>query len=397
MASKDSWRVSVVTETYPPEINGVARTVHQLVEGMRARGHHVDVTRPRQAHESDLQVSATGSRDVLTRGFQLPQYPDLRVGWTMPSALVARWIDARPDLIHIATEGPLGWAACRAARALDIPLSSDFRTNFDVYSRHYGVGFLEPIVRSYLRRFHNQTQLTMVPNAGLKSKLQAQGFKRLQVVGRGVDSAAFSPDHRRSLWRTAWGADENTPVFLSVGRLAAEKNLELLHRCWSAIRAHEPSAKLVVVGNGPMRERMQAQLIDAIFLGAQCGQDLAEIYASSDIFLFPSLSETYGNVVPEAMASGLAVLAFDEAAAHEWIVHERNGAVVPSGQSDAFIQLACELATQPKWCHELQAHARATALKRDWGAIFENIEDHWRRLLPRERIDAQRFSEFHFG
>ena len=398
MAMNQSWRVAVVTETYPPEINGVARTIHLLVEGMRARGHHVEVTRPRQPHEAkDGLHGVAAQRDRLTRSVCLPRYPELRMGWESINTLLERWIDDRPDLVHIATEGPLGWAACHAARTLDIPVSSDFRTNFDVYSKHYGTGWLAPVIRRYLRHFHNMTQLTMVPNAGLKNKLTAQGFRRLKVIGRGVDSSVFSPDHRRIGLRDAWGVGSTAPVFLSVGRLAAEKNLELLLQSWAAICSHEPSAKLVIVGDGPMRARVQAQLTDAIFLGAQRGQALSEIYASSDVFLFPSLSETYGNVVPEAMASGLAVLAFDEAAAHEWINHEVNGVVVPSGDRDVFIQLACELATNPQWRDELRTQARLEAKRRDWNAIFEAIENHWRQLLPRERLDAQHFSEFHFG
>jgi glycosyltransferase involved in cell wall biosynthesis len=164
-----------------------------------------------------------------------------------------------------------------------------------------------------------------------------------------------------------------------------------------AIRAHEPNAKLVIVGDGPMREQVQSQFTGAHCVGVQRGEALAATYASSDVFLFPSLSETYGNVVPEAMASGLAVLAFDEAAAHEWIEPDVSGVVVPSGHSDAFVQLACELATRPEWRESLRRQARQAAMQRDWQAIFETVESHWHDLLPREKLETQPFSAFHFG
>ncbi|MEO0004207.1 MAG: hypothetical protein RLZZ22_1899, partial [Pseudomonadota bacterium] len=339
-----SLRVALVTETYPPEVNGVALTIDRLARGLRARQHDLQLVRPRQAAVD----AGPGEQDpigpVLMRGLPIPRYPHLRMGLPAKRALLGLWTRRRPDLVHIATEGPLGWSALQAARKLRLPVSTDFRTNFHAYSRHYGIGWLQKPIAAYLRRFHNQADCTMVPTASLRAELEAMGFERLLVVARGVDTQRFDAARRSAALRASWGAGEGEQVLLSVGRLAPEKNLELLLRSYQAMRQLKPALRLVVVGDGPDRAALQQRCPEVVLVGSRSGTDLAEHYASADCFLFPSLTETYGNVTPEALASGLALLAYDYAAAAELIRHGENGLLAPVGDPDAFVRRAIDLA-----------------------------------------------------
>ncbi len=382
-AARASLRVAVVTETYPPEINGVARTLARLVGALQERGHAVQLIRPRQAPDR-LQV---GLRDpleeVLVRGLPIPQYPHLRMGLPAKKALVAQWTLVRPDLVHIATQGPLGWSALQAARKLRLPICTDFRTNFDAYSRHYGMGWLQKPIAAYLRKFHNQAHATTVPTEALKTALEANRFERLQVVARGVDVASFNPGFRDPQLRATWGAGEQDCVALYVGRLAAEKNLGLLARSFEAMKKANPGIRLVVVGDGPAGGELLARCPDALLVGSQTGTTLSRHYASADCFVFPSLTETYGNVTPEAMASGLAVLAYDHAAASDLIRSGQNGLLAPAGDETGFIQRAIRLATDPALVAALREPASASVAERDWSRIAEQMERLWLDLMNR--------------
>ncbi len=377
--SRPSLRVAVVTETYPPEVNGVALTVDRLVRGLQERQHDVQLVRPRQTL-LDSAGQDGGLEQVLTRGLPIPRYPHLRLGLPAKRALLALWTKQRPDIVHVATEGPLGWSALQAARKLKLPISSDFRTNFHAYSRHYGIGWLQKPIAAYLRKFHNLTHCTMVPTPGLKCELEHMGFERMLVVARGVETQRFDPSHRSDALRAHWGVQPDDPVVLSVGRLAAEKNLALLAQAYHAMREANPRTRLVVVGDGPEREHLAALCPQALLVGALGGAELAQHYASADIFLFPSLTETYGNVTPEALASGLAVLAFDYAAATELIQHGRNGLLAPLGDEAAFVRRAADLAVSPALVARLRLGARDSTQALDWGLIVSQVENIWGRL-----------------
>ena len=365
-------RIACVTETYPPEVNGVAMTVARLVQGLRARHHAVQVVRPRQAGDTAAALSADG--DVLVRGVPIPRYEGLKMGLPCTGRLVKLWKRERPDVVHIATEGPLGRSALLAAKALGLPVCSEFRTNFHAYSQHYGLGFLQRIILGYLRRFHNATQCTMVPTQALHDDLKKQGFRDLLTVARGVDVRRFDAAHRSDALRAQWGAGPDDLVVTCVGRLAPEKNLATLVTAFETIRRDQPRARLVLVGDGPMRRELEARCPDAIFAGQRIGDDLATHYASADLFLFPSITETFGNVTTEAMASGLAVVAFDYAAAQRLIRQGENGALAPYNDTAAFVATAARTAADLANCRVLGTRARASVMALDWDSIAAQVE-----------------------
>ncbi len=366
-------RIAFVTETYPPEVNGVALTVARLVDGLRQRGNEVQLLRPRQPGDAGRTGMAPDGA-VLLQGAPIPCYPHLRMGLPALRRLHALWSRRRPDIVHVATEGPLGWSAVRVARRLGLPLSSDFRTNFQAYSAHYRMGWLRGAILGYLRRFHNDTGCTMVPTEALRGELQDAGFERLAVVARGVDTQLFSPARRSQDLRRRWGVGDGERVALYVGRLAAEKNLDLLLHAHAAMRHHDPALRLVLVGDGPLGESLRQRCPDAVFAGQRRGADLAAHYASSDLFVFPSLTETFGNVTPEAMASGLPVLAFDHAAAGQLIEHGVSGWLAPHGDATGFLALAGLAARDAALGRQVGRVARQAALELSWEGIARQVE-----------------------
>lgn len=373
-------RISYVTETYPPEINGVSLSVERCVRFLRERGHAVELIRPRQAGETPRD----DAEEWRCAGLALPMYRELRCGLARTSTLCRRFARNRPDLVHVATPGPLGRAAALAAHRLGIPLSTDFRTNFHAYSRYYGLAWLERPIRAHLRRLHNLGWCTFVPSRSVLVTLAADGFERLELLGRGVDTRRFSPAHRDPQLRAEWGVvAENERVLLYVGRLAAEKNVRLALRAHQVVCQQHRGSRLVVVGDGPLRRQLEREFPAARFVGAQRGEALARHYASADLFLFPSESETFGNVTLEAMASGLAVIAFDEAAAGDHILHRRNGFTVPSGDYGGFVEAvrwACEMSDAR--LTELRCAARDSALRLGWDDVLGRFEHQLLSLRP---------------
>jgi glycosyltransferase involved in cell wall biosynthesis len=350
--------VALVTETYPPEVNGVALTVQGLHNGLAAAGHRVSLVRPRQRGETpscDLDT-------LLVGGAPIPRYPELRFGLPAGGALSRRWGSDRPDAVYVATEGPLGWSALRSARRLGIPIASGFHTRFDDYMRRYGVPFLAPVALRWMRRFHNRADGTLVPTRELEAFLASHGFRRLHRLGRAVDGGNFDPARRDPALRREWGLGEHDLAVIHVGRIAAEKNLPLLVESFAAIQRQHPTAKLVVVGDGPERAPLQRAHPQYVFAGVRRGADLGRHYASGDLFLFPSLSETFGNVTLEAMASGLPVVAFDYGAAREYIVDGEHGLTAAVDRPTDFLAAACRLAGDPALRQRMAAAGRHRVL-----------------------------------
>lgn len=373
-----------VTETYPPEVNGVALTTARTVAHLRGAGHRVHLVRPRQRGEAPRD----DAEEWRCPGGPIPMYPELRYGLATRGVLRRRWRALAPALVHVATPGPLALAALAAARAEGIPTSADFRTNFHAYSRHYRLGWLEPVVLRWLRRLHDQADCNFVPTPALAAELAAAGFRRLAVSGRGVDSALFDPARRDPALRARWGAADGDRVLLHVGRLAAEKNVALALQAWERLRARRPGLRMVVVGDGPQRTALQRAHPQAAFVGLHTGEDLAAHYASADAFAFPSLTDTFGNVTLEALASGLAYAAFDTAAAAVHVVDGDNGWLARPGDAAGFDAALGAAVDQAAPGSVLRRRARETALAADWSAVLQRFEGALRGVAERRPAGA---------
>lgn len=381
--------ICVLSDTYPPEVNGVALTLARLVDGLKVCGHAVSVVCPRQWSADGTR----GGRDpemTLVRGVPLPGYKGLHVGLPAGGLLRECWRQHRPDVVYVATEGALGWSAVRTAQRLGIPVLSGFHTNFHSYSRHYRAGWLQHLVALYLRWFHNRTTGTLVPSIDLRDRLHACGFKNVSVLGRGVDSQLFTPARRCQALRETWGVSEHDLVVLYVGRVAPEKNLGLAIAAYRAMQANSKSIKFVIVGDGPQRAMLQKDHPDLLFCGVHRGEQLARHYASADVFLFPSDTETFGNVTVEAMASGLVVVAYDYAAAHMHITHGKTGVLVPYGDPEAFVATATDLAREPQALPRMRCQAREYAATLGWQCVVQQFEMLLTGVLAKPRTAYSR-------
>jgi glycosyltransferase involved in cell wall biosynthesis len=372
-ATRPSLRIAVVTETWPPEVNGVAMTLAKLVQGLSHRNHDVQLIRPRQT-KTDSPMSDSSLEEVLMRGMPIPRYPELKLGLPSKKTLVKTWTLRRPDVVHIATEGPLGWSALQAAKVLKLPVTSDFRTNFQSYSKHYGVGWLRKPIVAYLRKFHNATACTMVPTRELMRTLSQNGFANLKVVSRGVDTKLFNISKRDTSLRSSWGATDDTKVLISVGRMAPEKNLDQVLKTYEALKVTGLAFKLVMVGDGPLKEQFQKRYPEIIFPGMLSQSNLAAYYASSDLFIFPSQTETFGNVTLEALASGIPVLAFDCAAARDWVQTGVNGWLVAENNPEGFAAQAVTIFKSKDLLDQITQSTRQQVVHLDWDQIAEQVE-----------------------
>lgn len=271
-------RLVIITDAWHPQVNGVVRTLAKTCELMAARGYEVIVLSP-----GDY------------RSFPCPTYPEIRLALTTPGAIRKRLVELAPDFVHIATEGPLGMMAHHACRKMGWCFTTSFHTRFAEYLRQR---MPVPLSWTYafLRRFHNAAFHTLVPTASIRDDLVARGFTALSLWTRGVDRDLFHP-------RAELETDLNKPVFICVGRVATEKNLEAF------LELDLPGTKLVV-GDGPALDDLKRRFPRAVYVGKKEGEQLARAYASANVFVFPSRTDTFGLVLLEAIASGLPVAAF---------------------------------------------------------------------------------------
>lgn len=377
----------IVTETWLPDINGVASSMFQIVQQLKQLGHHITLIRPAQPAEIEREWQQTGgnllavSQDTQVQSLPIPYYPHLRMGLPCYRLLRQQFAKLRPDIVHIVTEGPLGLAALLAAKRQRLKVTAGYHTSFHDFSRYFGWTLVSLPMLGYLKRFHNACHATCVPSQTTQTQLEGFGFKRLYQVGRGVDSHKFSPNHRSTNLRQQWQAGNETTVLLCVSRVSPEKGIETVIKGFKALQLEQlhRHVKLVIVGDGPDKARLEqlyGQDTDIIFAGFKTGNDLAEHYASCDAFVFASQVETFGNVVTEAMASGLPVFAYHDAAA-ALLVDDNCGKTVALGDEQGFIDMVKNLPKQ----QQLE-RMRLTACKKVAGFS-------WQR--PAEQLQAMFF------
>ncbi len=366
-------RIAIITENFLPKLDGVTRTLAKLLEHLQLTGHEVMLLGP----DSGMEEYA-GAEIVGTAGLPFPFYPELKFNFFRP-LFMRRLGEFHPDIIHLVDPVILGATGLAAARFFNVPLVSSYHTNLAAYCEHFGFSLLTRPMWSYNRFVHSQCSLTFCPSPSTAAMLRLEGFEHLRIWPRGVDTTIFKPERRSSALRTSWLGEESDgkTVLLYVGRVSWEKNLRLLVQAYRVM--NHSNCHLVIVGEGPASLEMQQELagLPVTFTGYLTGEALATAYASSDVFAFPSRTETFGQVVLEAMASGLPVVGLIAEGVCDLVESERTGLLVPDShiqEDDQVVRYRTQLEsliqnTQKR--QEMSGAALIDARKRSW---FEAME-----------------------
>jgi glycosyltransferase involved in cell wall biosynthesis len=374
-------RIALVTDTYLPQINGVTTVVRRIADTTRAAGHAVAVVAPRYPHGSG--GDGGGGPELRVPSLPFPPYPSIRLSYPFRSH-VAHFLDHfAPDLIHAATEGPLGVIGRRYALDRGLPLVTSFHTDFPQYARDYGLGVLTPLVWRWLVHFHRPARMIQTPGIAVRDELVRRGLRNTVVWGRGVDARHFRPDRRHGGWRRWMAGADDTVIVLHVGRLASEKNLRVLVDAWNrARRCLGPRATFVIAGEGPEARYVAAHAPFARQLGFLDRDTLADLYASADLCVLPSRTETCGLVALEAMASGLPVIAADAGGLAESVRQEENGLLVRPDDARGFSHAIVALALDAGRRRVLAVGARRTAERRDLRSEDQELLRQYTALAP---------------
>jgi len=346
----------------------------QLCQGLQRFGHKILLVRPIQ---KAICTEFLPEQECLVMSQPIPKYPSVQFGWPQYLKVSKAFEQFAPDVVHIVTEGPLGLTALQAAKSKKIAVSSGFHSAFQDFSRFFDLAFLVKPIQRYLTWFHNSTDVTCVPSQYTEQALRGFGVTcPLVVVGRGVDTAKFSPKHRSQQLRQQWGVDADTRVMLYVGRLSPEKEIDVLIKAFHAWQRQQgANTKFVIVGDGPDRIRLSklARSEDIIFTGSLSGKNLSAAYASADVFAFASQADTFGNVVLEAIASGLPVIAYDYVCAHQHVKHGVTGWLSPLGQTADLTQSICHLPALPE-LRQMGILASETVQETSWQFPVQQLE-----------------------
>lgn len=364
-------RIALFTDTYAPHVNGVARTLQRLVRNAARSGHEVALVTPDTGGRADPDARL----HVQLRGIPLPMYPELQISRPLGNSGAQELRAFAPDVVHAATELTIGWSGVRWAKDLGIPLVTSFHTKFPAYLSGYGLARLEPTAWGYLRTFHAHSIRTFCPSRETLGELRENGFQgRIDIWSRGVDSDQFNPG-RRCLSLRRELSPKADRIALYVGRLAPEKRVDLLLDAWNeASGALGGRSALWIVGDGPAASGLKARAPDdVLFTGYLHGDKLARAYASADVFVFPSDTETFGNVVLEAMASGLPSIVPDRGGAAELVRPARDGILFSSGDAGALGAAICRLLTEERLRRRMSESARRVAEQRSWASIFDAL------------------------
>ena len=373
-------RLLCCTDTYPPEVNGVAIVTALSLEGLAARGWDVAfVTGARENGAAPTAIKRTTYPSV-----PVPIYPELRIALVRGATIEHAARAFAPDLIHCATEFVVGRHGMRAAERLDIPAVTSYHTNFARYTRSYGLGFIERSIEASITRFHRRARRTYTPSAPSREYLRALGVPNVEVWGRGVDLRLFRPAKKSAELRRTLGIG-HAFAFLHVGRLAAEKDIPRILEAFRLVQESEgpASVRLIVAGRGPVERDLRRAAPDGVtFLGAlDRARELPALYASADAFVFASLTETLGLVVLEAMASGLPVIAIPAGGVADHLRDGENGIAVPQGDAEAMARAMRAMVHDHALRQRLARGALATAAHLDWERELDRLDVSYRMVL----------------
>jgi len=379
-------RVAVFSEVYWPMVSGVGVTLLRLTEALQARGHEVRV----YTASYDLPPGCL-DRPEVHRSPSLPFFLYRDVQWAFPRArdLLADAQAFRPDVIHVATEYAMGLAGLKVARKLDVPVVASAHTDYEKYASRYGMEWAVRAGWPYLRWFYGHAARVLCPGKLYEQHLHSRGVFHTGIWSRGINPAEFHPRFRSESYRRAMGVGPSDLLVTYIGRIAKEKNLDLLLEAWELLGIRREGAQLVLVGHGPLKDAIRQRDIPGVRVaGLKQGRELSEAYASADLFVFPSSTETFGNVLLEAMGSGLPSLVTAAGGVLEFAVHGRNAWLVAPDSSEALLTGLDRLLHDPTLRRQLAAGALETARQRSWDGIYEGLVDEYRRAMNQLHANA---------
>jgi phosphatidylinositol alpha 1,6-mannosyltransferase len=362
-------KVAVLTESFLPKVDGVVKTAYLTIRYLQETGREVLVFAP------DIAVNEIGnSRVIPLRSIGVPQAPETRMA--LPNPAVARHLeDFQPDLIHLFSPTAMAVNGMAMGRHLNIPVIANYQTDLPGYAGQYGYPMLSSPLSRWLRYIHNGCHLTLAPTRTVIQQLNAEGFRRVRHWGRGVNTVRFNPNHATQSMRDKLlnGRDPNALLCIYVGRLAHEKRIDLLLDV-----AQLEGVALTIIGDGALRDDLE-QLFsdtDTYFTGYLIGDELAQAFASADVLAFTGENETFGQVIQEAMASGLPSVVINSGGAPEVIEDGETGIVVDA-TPQTFADVICDLRDMPILCAEMGYKARKVAEQRPWSALMAQIEGYY--------------------
>ena len=378
-------RIAIITESFPPDVNGVAHCVVRVAENLVRKGHHPLVIAPDAGRGPDVDRQFPYPVERVP-SVPLPGYPTFRLGLPTPATRKAI-VRHQTEVVHLASPVALGAWGTRVARAEHLPTIAVYQTDLPSYARAYHLGrATETFAWHWLREVHNTAGRTLAPSSMTAAELDAHGLERVWLWGRGVDTERFHPGLRDERLRAEIAPDGEVIVGY-VGRLAIEKRVDLL-----AAVAALPGVKLAVTGGGPMEEELRAAVPSAVFLGMRYGADLARIYASLDVFVHTGPFETFGQTIQEAAASGLPVIAPAAGGPLDLVADGVTGYLVTPGDPGALTAAVAALAADPAARARFSAAARRRVLGRTWSALTDELIDHYDAVLndaaPAARLAA---------
>ncbi len=371
-------RIAVFSDTFFPQINGVSRVLGKYLEYMDKKDIEYSLFVP------DKQENVYNGNIISLGGVKFVLYPEMKIVLTRYLKVKHVLDEFKPDLVHLATPLSMGLMGMKYARANQLPLISSYHTNFDQYLNYYHLPLLVGPVNKYVKWFHSFSQLNFCPSRETLLRLQELGISNLEVCPNGVDQEFFSPNFRNAHTRQSLFTDTEGPILLYVGRIAPEKGLNVLIK---AVQTHNhwgSSFKLILVGDGPSREKLESMGIDnVLFLGYKSGRELQEVYASADLFVFPSSTETFGNVILEAMCSGLPVVAARAGGVKDNVIDMYNGMTFQPGDHLDMARAINMLLLDKTLRSQLASNAVEYAMTKTWDEIFDQFFSRLQNLLPK--------------
>jgi glycosyltransferase involved in cell wall biosynthesis len=377
-------RVALVASSYNYIKDGVALTLNRLVAYLERHGVEVLVFAP----VGKIPAFVHHGTVVDVPSIPLPRRPEYRLAFGLHRRAIDRLRAFQPDIVHIALAPDLlSYTAWKLARKWRIPVVASYHTRYETYLKHYWyVAALNGLLKTYLRRLYSACREVYVPTQSMIDALLADGLKNnFRLWPRGVDRSHFNPGRRSNLWRAKHGIGENELVIVQVARIVREKQLDTLIATLRLIEAQGIAHRPVIVGDGPERGYLQRELPRAVFTGFLEGEELIQAYASSDIFLFPSETESFGNVTLEAMASGLPCVCADATGSRSLVDHGRTGYLARPGDAEDFAGYVAALARDSERRWQMGVAARERSQEFSWDATMAQILGYYRSLLGEAR------------